>query len=148
MKCMKHIVATPAPKLHRPHMYPLVVAFAALVAVVTTGLLFEIDKIIDYIYAAGVGGVGATAVLATATAGVFALPYLLRMKVSPLMRVASCIALLTTVCGWLLGAWWLEVNTSAWYSEVAVVGAYVSILACVLSVYVVGLPIESLKKKR
>lgn len=148
MKIMKRITAVQAPQLRKSRWYPVVVALAGLVAAVTTLLLFMVDKIIDSINEYGVGGAGTLAVLVTAAAGVFALPYLLRLTVSPLMRLMSCGALVVTVCGWLLGAWWIEVNTNLWYAEIAIIGAYISLVASFFAIYVIGLPVESLKKKR
>lgn len=147
---MKKIVALPAPKLRKPHHYMVVLCYTLIVVLVTTYGLFKFDEITDTIWKYGIGG-GAggvvTAVL-VAGAGVFSLPYLLRMTVSPLMRAVSFVAALAAPVGWLLGAWWLELFHGGIEAFVAMTVSYLGILLAVTSVWIIGMPLKPLKKHR
>jgi hypothetical protein len=145
---MKLAEPTSAPKLHQPKLYPVVVAFAAVVTVATVALLFFLDKILEAVVQRGSGGAAETiVVLLTAAAGVFSLPYLLRMHVSPLMRIASCMALFTAVVGWILAAWWARLAVGTPYAASGLLAAYGALILAVVSVWVVGLE-WPLKKRR
>ena len=146
---MKLADSTPAPKPNRPTLYPIAVGFAAVITVITVALLFFLDKILEYVALHPVGGTGhLVLVLLTAVAGVFSLPYLLRIRVSQFMRLASCVAMFATVGGWMLGAWWVQLNMSTPYATGALIGSYVALLLAVMSVWVVGLELPPLKNRR
>ncbi len=146
---MKLAHPSSAPRINTPRLYPLVVLFAAIVVAATVVLLFFLDKVVDFVLPHSAGGsVGVVVVLLTAIAGVFSLPYLLRMEVSPFMRVASCAAVFATVSGWMLGLWWLEMNTDAPYVSSGLVAVYAALLWAVGCVWVVGSPLTGLKKHR
>lgn len=146
---MKKIIALPAPKLRKPQHYIVVLCYAALVVLVTTYGLFKFDDITEMIVQYDVGGGmgGVIAAVLVAGAGVFSLPYLLRMTVSPLMRLVSCVASLAAPTGWLLAAWWLEFYWGGTEAFVAMTMSYLGILLAVASVWIVGSPLEPLKKR-
>lgn len=150
MKYMKHIQTTAAPALRRRSLYPIALAYAAVVVVVTTYLLFRFDKITDLIasYAIGGGSTGLAAAIVTVTAGVFALPYLLRMRVSRLMRVTSMGAGLVAPFGWLAAAWWMELHLGRSQALLPMLVAHGSVLLAAVSVWVIGVPRPALKKHR
>lgn len=146
---MKLAHPTSAPKLRQPKLYPVAVIFAACITVVTVALLFFLDKILEYVTLEGAGGVGGmVVVIATATAGVFSLPYLLRIPVSPLMRLVSCLAMFGVVAGVMLGAWWVRLNVVTPYATAGLMGAYISLLLAITSVWVIGVDAPLLKKRR
>lgn len=147
---MKKVVALPAPEPRKPHHYIIVLCYVLIVVLVTTYGLFKFDEITDVIWQYGVGG-GAGGLLVAvlvAGAGVFSLPYLLRMTVSPLMRIVSFAATLVAPVGWLLGAWWLELFRGGMEAFVAMMISYLSILLAVTSVWIIGVPFQPLKKRR
>ena len=147
---MKKIIATPAPKMNKPHRYIIVLCYTLLVVMVTTFGLFKFDEITDEIELYNVGGGTGGVLLAVlvAGAGVFSLPYLLRMKVSPLMRIVSFAASLLAPFGWLLAAWWMELNLNTTEAFVAMMVAHLSILLAVTSAWITGVPVKPLKKHR
>lgn len=145
---MKKIVAVEAVKLQQPKWYPVALALAVIVTIATTAILFFLDSIIESIEQHGLGASAVSVTLLTATAGVFALPYLLRLTLSALMRVVSFFALFIAIGGWMLGAWWLEINTSSIYASSALIFAYVALIMAFCSVWSIGLPFQPLKKKR
>lgn len=145
---MKKITALKAPKIQQPKWYPVALALAIVTVILTTGILFALDKIVEFITYHGIGSSAITATIVTAAAGVFALPYLLRLTVSPLMRVVSCFSVFVAVCGWMLGAWWVEINTNSIYAAPALIMSYVALAGAFVAVWSVGLPLQPLKKKR
>lgn len=147
---MKEITARPAPKLRKPHHYIVALCYALVVVLVTTYSLFKFDDITDTIMRYGVGGgtSGVIVAVMVAGAGVFSLPYLLHMTVSPLMRVVSFLCALAVPIGWLLGAWWLELYHGGMDAFVAMMISYLGILLAVVSVWIIGMPLKPLKKRR
>lgn len=147
---MKKITVTPAPKLHHPKLYLVVLFYAFIVVSVTTYVLYKFDEITSYILEQNIGGssVGLFAAIVTVSAGVFSLPYLLRIDVSPLMRLVSCAAAFLAPLGWLLAAWWMEINLGRSEGFIAMLVAHVSILLALVAVWVIGLPLKPLKKHR
>ncbi len=146
---MSKVRAVNAPALRRPKLYPAVLMYAVLVAGVTTYLLFKSDIIIETIVTSAVGGgrYGVAAALSVAASGVFALPYLLRMRVSPLMRAVGLVSSFVAPCGWLLTAWWLELYVGDGRAAIALIGAYCSLLLAFVSVWCIGIPVQPLKKR-
>ena len=147
---MKHIQAQFAPPLRKPHHYVVVLCYTALVVLVTTYSLFKFDELTDEIVRYGVGGGrgGILAAVLVVGAGVFSLPYLLRIAVSPLMRIVSALAACGVPIGWLLAAWWLELYRGGTEAFVAMMVAYLGILLAVASVWIIGVPFRPLKKHR
>ncbi|QHN42964.1 hypothetical protein GII36_03815 [Candidatus Mycosynbacter amalyticus] len=147
---MKKITALPASKLRKPHHYVVVLCYTSLVVLVTTYGLFKFDDITDTILGYGIGGGtwGVVVAVLVAGAGVFSLPYLLRMTVSPLMRAMSFLCALMAPVGWLLGAWWLELYSGGTEASVAMIISYLGIILAVVSVWIAGMPLRPLKKRR
>lgn len=145
---MNRIKAIAAPQLRKPKLYPVVLCYALIVVVMTTGLLFKSDDLVEAIVAFGVGGgrFGVLVAVLVAAAGVLSLPYLLRMQVSPLMRATSFAASFVAPFGWLLAAWWIELNLGQDYGFLLVVAAHLALLLALLAAWVIGLPLKPLKK--
>lgn len=145
---MKKVRAVPAPDLRRPALYPVVLGYVAITVVVTTLLLFKSDDLISQIirYEVGGGRFGAAVAVLVAAAGVLSLPYLLRMQVSPLMRIVSFVASFVAPFGWLLGAWWVEVNFGGKYGLILILATHAGLLLALFSAWIVGLPFKPLKK--
>lgn len=146
---MKKIQAVSAPKLQKAALYPFALGYAVVVTIVTTGLLFKSDDLVDAIVRYNIGGgrLGVLMVALVAAAGVFALPYLLRMQVSRLMRVMSFLAAFAAPFGWLLAAWWIELHVGGVYGVLAIVVAHGSLLLALVSAWAIGLPFPLLKKR-
>lgn len=138
---MKVANSTPAPPLNKQKLYPIAVLAAAIVTVATVALLFFVDKVIDSVVLQGGGSREVLLVLTTAAAGVFSLPYLLRIEVSPLMRVVSFVAMFMAVVGWLAVAWLFRGDIPGGYLAPLSVATMVS-----LSAWIIGLPAIALKK--
>lgn len=146
---MKLVRSTSAPKLNQPKLYSFALLFALCIVVATVALLFFLDRVLEFVSLHGAGGeVAVGVVMMTATAGVFSLPYLLRMQVSVAMRLVSCMAMFVVVLGWLLAAWWVRLYVVVPYAHLGLVGAYLSLVLAVQSVWVIGLDIPLLKKRR
>lgn len=147
---MQKIQPQAAPRLRKPRYYGVALCYAAVSVVVTTYGLFKFDEITDVISRYGIGGGtgGLAAAALVAGAGVFSLPYLLRIQVSPLMRIVSFVAALALPFGWLLGAWCLELYGDNMHALVAMLAAHVSILLALVSAWSIGLPLRPLKKHR
>jgi len=97
-------LAEPAGKPKTDNVHTVALLFAVILLLMAVAQLFSFEKFVPLIETFGLPGGEAMAVL---TAGVivvsevFALPFLLRMRLSPLMRVVSM------MCGWLTVASWL-----------------------------------------
>lgn len=84
----------------------LLAAILIILAVVQLFSFSKFSAVIDDMWLPGVNGAMPKVLAAfIVTAEVFAVPFLLRMRLSPLMRLASM------VLGWLVVAWWLYVLT-------------------------------------
>lgn len=81
--------------------------FAALLLVMAIGQLFSFEKFIPLLQEFNFPGGDPTALFVATvvvTSEIFALPFLLRMKLSPLMRIVSMI------CGWVAVSAWLKLT--------------------------------------
>lgn len=100
---------TSAPLAKTPLAERVAVAVAGLFVVLAVGQLFEFENFPSTLYDMWLPGVSqGISVLVAAlvvTFEILAVPFLLRMRLSPLMRVVSMVA------GWLVGVWWLAVLT-------------------------------------
>lgn len=102
---MKFARAEPAPAPKTDTVPRVALFYAAILLVMAVAQLFSFERFIPLIEGFGLPGGRATAALVAGTVvivEVFALPFLLRMKLSPLMRATSM------VCGWLAVAVWLK----------------------------------------
>ncbi len=100
-------VATDAahPKTHNVKQIALLYAFILVLMVV--GQLFSFEKFIPLVESFWIPGGHGTATLVACVivvGEVFALPFLLRMRLSPLMRVFSM------ACGWIVALLWLKLT--------------------------------------
>jgi hypothetical protein len=100
---------TSAPPAKTPLAERVAVAVAGLFVVLAVGQLFEFENFPTTLYDMWLPGVsqGLAALVAAlvVTFEILAIPFLLRMRLSPLMRVVSMVA------SWLVGLWWLVVLT-------------------------------------
>ena len=99
--------ATPATKSKTTTAQNAALLLAGLLVVMAVGQLFAFEEFIPLIESFGMGGGTSSAtVLATAivVTEVFALPFLLRMTISPLMRIVSML------CGWAVVVLWLYIT--------------------------------------
>lgn len=105
---MKYPVrATPAPTPKTDNIRGVSLLLAAMILLMAVGQLFSYEKFPDLLRSFWLPGDGLTAKLLAAViviTEVFALPFLLRMRLSPLMRIVSM------VCGWLVVAIWLTLG--------------------------------------
>ncbi len=119
-------------------------AHAALLVVMAVGQLFAFEKFLPLISSYWLpGGAGTAALLAgvTVISEVFALPYLLRMPLSPLMRV------LGVVCSFIVPILWIVLSMVALTSTYTIdnggiFGTKVSVSVTaqlILSVFLLGL---------
>lgn len=91
------------------------VLLAGVLVVMIVGQLFSFEKFIPMIESYWLPGGHGTAVVVASllvTAEVFALPFLLRMRLSKLMRVVSMVAGWVAIAGWLKLAVWANVTTN------------------------------------
>ena len=104
---MVFVSATSAPTPATSYGGRLAVALAGIFILLATAQLFSFEKmphVIDDMWLPGVNGALATILAAClVSAEVFAVPFLLQMRLSPAMRVVSM------GLGWLVGAWWFAV---------------------------------------
>lgn len=95
---------TLAPEVKTERIRTIALFYAGILVTMVVAQLFSFEKFIPLIESFQLpGGVGAGTLVACliVVAEVFALPFLLRMRTSPLMRVVSM------VCGWLVPLLWL-----------------------------------------
>ncbi len=98
--------ATAAPKLKRKHDGYVGVGFACLTIIMLVAQLFTFEDTAPLIESFGLGGGEPFAkVLAgcIVIAELLALPFLLRMRLSPLMRMVSMVS------GWVAALWWVYI---------------------------------------
>ena len=110
------IQPTLAPKARVPYTANVAVLLAGIFVLIAVAQLFsfeELPAVIERLRLPGVGPVAAVLVAALiVVAEVLAVPFLLRMRLSPAMRYVSMVS------GWLAVLWWLVV---AFWQNVAVV---------------------------
>lgn len=110
---MKHIQATLPPKLINKKLYQLAAVYALVIVVCMLGQLFRFDNIIATAAKADLP-IGQLAVVFWTVLQVlqlFALPFLLRIQVSQLMRLVSLVAALLVPIFWaVLAGWQLSVT--------------------------------------
>lgn len=102
-----HVRATPAPAPKTDNIRGVSLLLAAIILLMAVAQLFSYEKFPDLIGSFWLPGGDFTAKLLAAViviVDVFALPFLLRMRLSPLMRVVSM------VCGWLVVAIWFALS--------------------------------------
>lgn len=108
--------AVKPPKLVKPYAPTLGYIASALLAVMAIIHLFRIDTLVPIIDNAIPGGTGAasTFVVVIVLAEIFALPFLLRMKLSPLAHIVSgFLAVLAPLMWTLLAIWVYDSTVSA-----------------------------------
>lgn len=102
------IQATPAPTPKSPLIEKMSVLLAGVFVIFAVAQLFgfeDLPYVIEAWHLPGAGGDTAALLAAGIVAlEVLAVPFLLRMHLSPLMRIVSM------AVGWLAGAWWLFVT--------------------------------------
>lgn len=102
---MTFVKSTAAPKPRTQQSATIALLFAGILLLMALGQLFSFEKFIPLIESYQLpGGAGAALIVACVLVilEVFSLPFLLRMKLSKLMRVVSMVA------GWLVVASWLK----------------------------------------
>jgi hypothetical protein len=110
---MRNIVATPAPKPRSQAVRQLAWVYAALLTVMVVGQLFEFENFIPAIEVFGLPGGAAMATLFSGLivmTQVFALPYLLGMPLSTLMRWVSLACGILVPIAWIKLALWDMTN--------------------------------------
>lgn len=108
--------ATPPAPLKTEHIRPISLFYAVILIVMAVGQLFSFEKfipLIDSFDLPGGQGMGTLVAGLVVVAEVFALPFLIRMRVSPLMRWVSvfCAGLVPLL--WALLSIWLNVTMNA-----------------------------------
>lgn len=101
---MKLACTTAAPTVKYASLRGLSIAYAGVLVVCATAQLFEYETFADVIGGVGLGFDEQTRMLATAlivVGEVLALPFLLSVRVSPLFRIVSAAASISTACVWL-----------------------------------------------
>ncbi len=97
--------ATSAPATKSPTAAKVAIGLAAVMVMLVVAQLFTFEDFPNVIHEMAISGIGdseAILIAALIVVGeVFAIPFLLGMKLSPLMRIVSM------VLGWLIGLWWL-----------------------------------------
>lgn len=109
-------VATQPPPLKSERIRPISLLYAGILTVLVVGQLFSFEDFIPLIESfdlPGGQGMGTLAAGLIVVAEVFALPFLLRMRVSPLMRWMSvfCAGLVPLL--WVLLSIWLNITMNA-----------------------------------
>lgn len=107
MSIFVHTTAAPAAK--SAAAAKIAIGTAAIMVMLAVAQLFTFEDFPEVVHAMALPGVNraeATVLAAlTVVAEVFAVPFLLRMMLSPAMRIVSM------ALGWLVGLWWLAVAT-------------------------------------
>lgn len=106
---MKFAETTAPPKMKNKNVKIVSLVFAGLLIVMVVGQLYAFEEFVPLLVSFDLGGGQPRATLIASllvTAEVFALPFLLRMYVSPLFRVMSM------GMGWLAAAIWLFITVS------------------------------------
>ena len=101
------VASTPAPEPKSPIVEKAALLLAGITILLVLSQLFSFEKFPDVIQTLALPGIGdGYAVLIAAlvvVAEVLMVPFLLRMRLSPVMRMASMVA------GWLVVVWWIFV---------------------------------------
>ena len=99
----KFAAVTPSPKMKSHYVRYVALAYAVVLVIMAVSQLFKFEEFFPLLASFGLGGGERTAqILASVlvVAEVFALPYLLRMYLSPLFRIVSMLL------GWLVVLLW------------------------------------------
>lgn len=108
--------ATPPAPLKTEHIRPISLFYAVMLIVMAVGQLFSFEKfipLIDSFDLPGGQGMGTLVAGLIVVAEVFALPFLIRMRVSPLMRWLSVFFAGLVPLLWVLLSIWLNVTMNA-----------------------------------
>lgn len=112
---MIFVQSTAAPKPRTQLSANIALFFAGIVLVMALGQLFSFEKFIPLIESYRLPGGASTALLVACilvTLEVFALPFLLRMQLSKLMRTVSMVAGWLVVTAWLKLALWVNLTVN------------------------------------
>lgn len=116
-----------APQPRTKNSATVALLLAGILVIMAVGQLFSFEKFIPLIESYWLPGGHGTAVVVASllvTAEVFALPFLLRMRLSTLMRIVSMVAGWLVVAGWLKLAIWANVAANA-LSNIGFFGVHV-----------------------
>ncbi|MFZ2545057.1 MAG: hypothetical protein WAW80_03710 [Candidatus Saccharimonadales bacterium] len=135
---MKKIVALPAHPPRSNAYRNIAWVYAAILTVMAVGQLFSFEKFIPLITNYSLPGGHGTGVLAASLIVIFevlALPYLLRMPLSPLMRWVSLL------CGFLVAVLWIGLaitvlTHASWVHNSGMLGLKIVVPAGVVSLFV------------
>lgn len=127
---MKFFVdATNPPADKRPYIQPLAWMLGSVILVMALGQLFAFEKFVPLVESFWLpGGKPAAYLLATliVVSEVFALPYLIGMRLSPAMRVVSAALTLVVSAIWLGNSLWLNLTVNA-VANIGILGVKVSL---------------------
>ena len=126
---MQKVHITPAPTPKTPRIVPIATLYAAILTLMAVSQLFYFEEFISLIGSfwlpvdrAGVYVIASSIVIAE----VFALPFLLRMYLSPLMRLVSMTFGWIVPAIWLILCVWIQLQTHA-LSNIGFLGEVVDI---------------------
>jgi len=126
---MNKVVATPAPKPHSETAKRIAWIYAASLVVMAVAQLFAFEDFIpqirNYFLPGGYGTANLVASLIVVTE-IFALPFLLRMPLSPLMRWCSLVCAVVAAFLWVMLSVW-AVATDAAITNSALLGTKVTV---------------------
>lgn len=111
---MKHISATPPPKLQNKKLYILACIYALVIVVCMLGQLYRFDNILSFAGESNISNsqIGVVFWTVLQMIQLFALPFLLRIHISSLMRIVSMIAAMLVPIFWaILAGWQLSVGS-------------------------------------
>ena len=138
---MKQIKATPPPKLLDKKLYRLAVVYALVIVVCMLGQLFRFDNIIATAAEADrpIGQLAVVFWTVLQVLQLFALPFLLRVRVSRLMRIVSLVAAMIVPVFWaVITGWQLSVanpNLGIFGTEVEMLNVWwISAIATVIGI--------------
>lgn len=109
---LKFAAVEPAGKPKSENVPKVALFLAVMLLIMAVLQLFSFEKFIPLIESFGLPGGDGTAALVAGllvVAEVFALPFLLRMRLSPLMRVFSMVCSWVAVAGWVKLAVWVNI---------------------------------------
>lgn len=127
--CMQKVYITPALAPKTPRIVPVATLYAVILTVMAVSQLFYFEEFISLIgsFWLPVGRAGEYLLASSIViVEVFALPFLLRMYLSPLMRVVSMICGWIAPTIWLILCVWIQLQTHA-LSNIGFLGEVVDI---------------------